>query len=155
MNFDNLKLRTKALIPLSVMALVVFAMVAFGASELSRLSDRASELIERRDVAASQMARASRYMLLASLSVLGSLLYDSDSPEGRAADEGFPKAITKAEGLIDEAMTLAPDKASEISKFKDRFQALMEKSLRPMQIGKIKWPRARNFRAKSTRRCAR
>ena len=87
MNFDNLKLRTKTLIPLLVMALVAFAMVAFGASELSKVSDKASEIIERRDMAGTQMARASRYMLLASLSVSGSLLYDSDSPEGRAAEE--------------------------------------------------------------------
>jgi methyl-accepting chemotaxis protein len=136
MNFDNLKLRTKTLIPLLVMALVAFAMVAFGASELSKVSDKASEIIERRDMASTQMARASRYMLLASLSVSGSLLYDSDSPEGRTAEEEFPKAITKAESLIDEAMTLAPDKAPEMSKFKDRFQALVEKSIRPMQIGK-------------------
>ena len=88
MNIDNLKLRTKTLIPLVVMAFVILAMVAFGALNLSSISNKASEIIEHRDMAVSRMIRSSRTMMQAPYSVFGTLLFDSGTPEGRAATKG-------------------------------------------------------------------
>ena len=58
MNIDNLKLRTKVLIPLTLMAAMVVAMVVFGATRLIGVSATASDIIEKRDLAAVELTRA-------------------------------------------------------------------------------------------------
>jgi methyl-accepting chemotaxis protein len=135
MNVDNLKLRTKMLIPLTMMALTVLAMVAFGATKLSGISAAANDIIDHRALAATTLVRATRSMILVPYSVFGSLFYDSDSQEGREADAGFPKSIGAADSLLDEAATLLPEKAAVIAKFKDRFDAIAEKAKAPLRIG--------------------
>ncbi len=135
MSIDNLKLRSKALIPLVVMAIVVLAMVAFGAMKLSAISDAASEIIEKRDYAVTRMIRASRTVLQTPYSVFETFVYDSDSPMGKVADEGFTKAITQTDQLLDSAATLIPDKSTEIGQLKSRFDALAEKAKTPFKIG--------------------
>ncbi|MGD1015913.1 MAG: methyl-accepting chemotaxis protein [Roseiarcus sp.] len=135
MNIDNFKLRTKILIPVALMALVVVGTVELSAVKLAAVSGAASEIIERRDMTAFQMARAGRFMFEAPYSAIGALFYDADSPEGRAAAEGFRNAAAGAGSAFDEAMKLAPDRASEISEFKERFQALVEKSKAVAKIG--------------------
>jgi hypothetical protein len=62
LKIDNIKLRTKILIPLALMAAGVLAVAAFGASRLARVSSTASEIIERRDLAAMVLAQASHLM---------------------------------------------------------------------------------------------
>jgi methyl-accepting chemotaxis protein len=135
MSVDNLKLRTKILIPLSLMGLVILAMAAFGAQKLSDISGKAREIIERRDMASVLIVRASRNMVMAPYSVFGALLYDPNGPDGRAAAEGFPKAVEQVNSLLDEVAKLTPEKAAEIASFKGRFQPLMEKSKQIIKIG--------------------
>ena len=62
MTIDNLKLRTKVVIPLMVMAAVVVAMVAFGATRLIGVSATASDIIQKRDLAAVELTRAANAM---------------------------------------------------------------------------------------------
>ncbi len=95
MNIDNLKLRTKSLIPLAVMAIVVFAMLAFAAQKLTSISETAREIMEHRDKAANYTARATLAMMMAPCSASGALIYDGSSPEGRAANSGFLDTIDK------------------------------------------------------------
>jgi methyl-accepting chemotaxis protein len=135
MSIDNLKLRTKTLIPLVVMALVVVAMVVFGALKLSSISEKARDIIERRDVGAADMTRASQRMLEAPYSAFGGLLYDPDSPEGKLAAQGFPKSIADANSFLDEAAKLIPEKKTDIAQLKDRFGAIAVKAKRPFEIG--------------------
>ncbi len=135
MSIDNMKLRSKALIPLAVMALVVMAMVAFGAMKLSAISGTASAIIEKRDLAATLLIRASRNAVLLPYSVFGALVYDSDSAMGKAANDGFAIAVTQTDQLLDSAATLVPDKSTEIGQFKSRFDVLAEKAKTPFKIG--------------------
>ncbi len=135
MSIDNLKLRTKSLIPLGIMSLVVLAMAAFGALELSAISGRAGVVIEQRNGAVIKMIRAARLTAMVPYSVLGAITYDDNSPEGRAAIEGYPQVIAGAEAMMEGAKTLAPDKAPEIAKFKDRFQALADLGRKPIKMG--------------------
>jgi diguanylate cyclase (GGDEF)-like protein len=135
MSLDDLGLRTKMLIPLMAIGLVVLAMVAFSGFELASTSGKASEIIERRVVAASDLGRASRGVVSTTYSLYGGLIYDSTSLVGRTADEGFPKAIAQVNAHLDEAMKLAPDKTPEIAIFKERFAAIVEKTKRPLEIG--------------------
>jgi methyl-accepting chemotaxis protein len=133
---DNLKLRTKTLIPLAIMALLVLAMVGFGAVKLSGVAGTASEIIEHRDVAAVQLARATRQMVTIPYSIFQTLVYDDSTPEGAAAGPLFARSVSQAESLLDEDMRLIPDKASEIAKFKDRLRGLVERAQRPLKIGR-------------------
>jgi len=135
MNFDNLKLRTKAIIPLSLMAFVIMAMVAFGASRLSNVSSTASEIIERRDLAAVVVSRASRNMQALPYSVASILLYDADSPEGRRAEAGFAEAKSRGDMLMNQALELLPEKRQELTAMKERFDVLAVEAGKPYQIG--------------------
>ena len=135
MSLDHLKLRTKMLIPLVVMALVVLAMVAFGSIKLASISEKASDLIEHRDLAGSRIARASRLITMTPYSVFGTLVYDGNTPEGKAAHAGFPTAVSGADTMLEEAMKLIPDKAADIGKLKERFDTLAEMAKKPLKIG--------------------
>ncbi len=91
MRIDNLKLRTKSLIPLAVMAIAVFAMVAFAAQKLIAISEAAGEIIDHRDKAANYAARAALAMMMAPYSVSGALIYDASFPRGTRGELGFPR----------------------------------------------------------------
>ena len=135
MFIDNLRLRTKILIPVVLMGLVVVGMAAFGAARLAVVSGKASDIIERRDMAAFQLDRASRHMLEAPHSAIEVLLDGADSPEGRTAADGFQKAAANTAAGLDEAMKLAPDRAAQIAKFKESFQRILDKSKSVLEIG--------------------
>jgi methyl-accepting chemotaxis protein len=132
MKIDNLKLRTKTLMPVVMMALTV---LAFGALKLSGISTAAEDIIEHRSLAATILVRATRNIVCVPYSIFGALVYDSGTPEGRAADAGFPKSIADTGSLLDEAAKLIPDKAEEIGKFRLRFGAIVEAAGAPLKIG--------------------
>ena len=136
MTLDNLKLGTKALFPLTIMALVVIGVIGFGAMSLHKVSSAAEAVIERRDVGLADLARASRRILEAPYSVFGILLYDANAPEGKVAADGFPKAVDRAVALLDQAAEQLPERAGEIATFKRRFIAVVEKAKKPIEIGK-------------------
>ena len=135
MTIDNLRLRTKMLMPLALMALTVMAMVAFGASKLSRVSSVASDIIERRGVALADMIRASRRVTAVPYDVLGNLSFDPQTPEGKATEDDFKQAIVDADALYLNAARLIPDRADKIGTFKDRFDAITVAAAAPFKIG--------------------
>jgi methyl-accepting chemotaxis protein len=135
MRIDDLKLRTKALLPLLVMVATVIVIVAFGALRFSELSSTANAIIQDRDRAAVQMLRVSRRMTLLTYDVLAVIGYGGGGPEGRAAISDFQTVEAEAQPLLDEAGRLLPDKATEIGSFKDRFAALAEKAKTPFRLG--------------------
>ena len=124
MRIDNLKLRTKVLIPLALMAMGVLAVAGFGATRLMRVSSTASEIIERRDVAAVELVHASRLMAAAPHAIFAILLYDQNNPQGQTSKQEFESLGPESVALLDRAASLLPDKAAEIAEFKKRFQAL-------------------------------
>ena len=123
---DNLKLRTKILIPLALMAAGVLVVAAFGATRLMRVSSMASVIIERRDLAAMEIARASHLMAAAPHAVFAILLYDKDDPQRETSKKEYQTLVPDSVALLDHAATLLPDRAAEIAKFKKRFQTLAE-----------------------------
>ena len=122
MNIDDFKLRTKILIPGALLVLVVFGMVAFSAAKLAAVSGVASDIIERRDMTVIHLARAGRFMFEAPYSAIEALFYDADSPEGRAAAEGFRKAAAGRQSGFDQAMKLAPDRAPKSPSSRSAFR---------------------------------
>ena len=134
MSIDNLKLRTKVLIPLALMATVVLAMVGFGANRLNGVAAVASDIIEKRDVAAVELTRAAGAMSGVTHAVFAVLLYDQDDPARKAAKNDFETMVPEAGRLLTQAAAHLPDKAAEIGKFKDRFAKIAEEAKEPMEI---------------------
>jgi len=131
---DNLKLRTKVLIPLALMVAVVMAMVAFGATRLIGVSATASDIIEKRDLAAVELTRAAQAMSGVPHAVFAILLYDQDDKARKAAKADFETLAPEAGKLLGQAAAHLPDKAAEIGKFKERFDKIAEAAKEPMQI---------------------
>ena len=135
MKIDNLKLRTKAMIPLLVMSLAVFGIVGFGAYRLDSLARSAGEIIAHRDKAAILVARATGTTMMAPYSVFGALVYDGSSPEGRTAQSDFSTEIDRVNSLLDSATQYLPDYASTFASFRTSFTEMVEKAKKPVAIG--------------------
>ena len=99
MSIDDLKFRTKSMIPLIVIAIAVCVMVGFNARQSTEFSRAASDVIEHRDVAVTKLVRATRLATLIPYSILGSLVYDSDKPEGQAAKKMYENDRRSGEQL--------------------------------------------------------
>jgi methyl-accepting chemotaxis protein len=134
MNIDNLKLRTKVVIPLMVMAAMVVAMVVFGATRLIGVSATASDIIEKRDLAAVELTRAANAMSGVPHAIFAMLLYDQDDKARKASKQDFETLVPETGKLLGLAAAHLPDKAAEIGKFKERFDKLAEEAKEPMQI---------------------
>ena len=128
MNINDLRLRTKSLIPLTLLALTLAGSVLFGASRLVEISSTASDIIENGDLAGVKLARANRLNAAIIVAIDGALLYDNGSAAGRAADQDIKAAPAEAEQLLREAAALLPDHAADIEKFAARVQAFANKA---------------------------
>ena len=120
MSVDDFKLRTKVLIPLVLMALGVLAVAALGAVRLIAVSSAASDIIERRNVAAVEIDSAAQMMDTIPHAIFAILLYDQKD-EGRAAwKKQFETLPPQTVALLDQAAAQLPDFAVEIVTFKER-----------------------------------
>jgi len=137
MRFDDLKLRTKTLIPLVGMAIVFAAVIASGALNLSNLTHRYGQLTTGVDPAIVRLSRASRIAVDISRDVYESLNYDSADPRAKAADADFEGAKDEADGSLDEAASLNPANADQYRAFKDRFDNLYQAALAPRAIAAV------------------
>ena len=135
MSIDDLKIRTKTLVPLGLMCLTALAMVAFSATRLMDVSHKASQIIERRDIAALNLSIAGRAIVYIPYSIFGAILFDSASPQGLATQKDFETTTKRGLDMLQAAAELIPDRAGEISKFEQRLQALGEKSKAPFEEG--------------------
>jgi methyl-accepting chemotaxis protein len=135
MHPDNMKMRTKALLPVGVMGLALLGTLGFGVTRLAQLNQQASDLIARADPAAVTLLRSSQAMALSTNFVFGALVFDGESAEGKGARGGFAEQVSKAQARLDDAARLAPEKADEIRKLKFRFQAWVEKAEGLMKPG--------------------
>ena len=135
MKVDNLKLSTKALIPLALMSLAVAGIVGFGAWRLDSLSRSAGEIIAHRDKAAIFIARATGTTMMAPYAAFGALVYDGSSPEGRTAQADFANQLDKFNSLMDQAGQYLPQLSSTFANFKTTERDIGEKGKTIVAIG--------------------
>ena len=128
MSIDDLRLRTKTLIPLGIMGLTVIAMVAFGASRLVGVSQSAGDIIENRDVAVFKIARAGRAIVQIPYAIDAAVLNDDKTPASDAAGKDIVEAPYLAQRLLSEAAGAAPDRAAALAKFRERVQELAQRA---------------------------
>jgi methyl-accepting chemotaxis protein len=134
MSLDNLALRTKTLIPTTLMAVIVLAMVGFGGLKLIGVSATADDLIERRALGTLALSRARVDLMAAVYDVFGALNFGSDAMQGKAAAEGFPTAIDDAKKRFDEATQLLPEKSDEIGILKQRLATIADAADKPFKV---------------------
>jgi len=132
--FDDLRLRTKTLIPLIGMAVVFAFVIAGGAFKLNDLTHRYGQIINGVDPAILRLSRASRIALEVSRDVYESLNYDASDPRSKQASADFTNNKTKGDQTFDEAITFNPAKADQYRAFKDRFDAIYDSARSPKAI---------------------
>jgi len=133
--FDNLKLRTKSLIPPLFMAALFIGVVGFGAGRLSAISNTTEAIVKGSDPALLAIARSGRTALKISFDVYRMLAHDGDSKAAKDAHEDFLILQAKGDDYFDKAINLAPSRAEHYKAFKARFDALIAQAQRPVQIG--------------------
>jgi methyl-accepting chemotaxis protein len=128
MSIENLRLRTKSLIPLGIMALTVIGMVALGASRLFSVSSAAGEIIEQRDFAAVELARAGRMIVQIPYAVDVSILNDGASSAAVEAKKNVAESPASADQLLKDVARRLPDHAAEVEKFRERARDIAQRA---------------------------
>ena len=134
MSFDTLSLRTKALVPMALMGIVIVAMVAVGGLKLSGLSATAGDVIERRALGTLALSRTRGLLMGAAYDVFGALDFGGDAMQGRNAAAAFPAAVDEAGKRFDEAIQLLPEKADEIVVLRQRFRTIADAAQKPFKV---------------------
>ena len=135
MSFNDLRLRTKLVAPLAVMALTVLTMAGFGADRLFGVSSAANDIIEKRDVAATKVVRAGRLIAGIPYAVDVSILVDDSAPAHAAALNDIQKGPGEADALLKEVEVDLPEHAAEIVKFRERSQVLIQHAMVVFKAG--------------------
>ena len=135
MSFDDLKLRTKILIPLVGMALVFAGVIALGTVRLNDLTHRYGAITGAADPAVLRLNRAARILNEIGRDVYAIVVYDSNDPRTKAATAHYASAKAKGDQSFDEAIKLNPAKADQYRAFKDRYDAIYEETKAPKAIG--------------------
>ena len=135
MSFDDLKLNTKTLIPLTGMALVFTAVIGVGVVKLNGLTQRYGEITSSVDPAILRLNRATRVANEMGRDVYGIVVYDPTDARAKAVASNYAAAKATGDQAFDEAISLNPTKADQYRTFKDRFDALYEETKAPKAIG--------------------
>ena len=124
---DNLKLKTKSMLPLALMAALFAGVVALSASTMSEVSSRYATLTEQTGPAATFVLRFNR---TTALMVIDGLLVQSyectkgDAARCAAAESSALAHETTARKNIDDAGSLDPSRTAELNAYKQRFEQI-------------------------------
>jgi methyl-accepting chemotaxis protein len=126
MNFlDNLKLNTKTLIPLVGMAVLIVGLVAMGATQLAQLQAQSSRIIEHNDPAIVYSVRANKALMGVGYDVYQILANIDGTHQAADVTKDFDKMVKRGDDTFDQAADSYPEKASDFSNFKARFDAIV------------------------------
>ncbi len=141
MFLDNLRIRTKALIPVVVLAIAVLTNVVVGSYKLSWFNTAAQDVIDRRDQGLASLLKATRTGNLLKITVFQSLMYADDAGASQAVSENeiekkiLRRLAPRTDDLIAEAAGLLPDHAAELAGLSKQFDAIAERAKSPFKIG--------------------
>ena len=121
---DDVKLRNKLLIPMVISSAAIGLIVAFGSSQLKSTSSEAQSIIQNRDAAVLKIARSARLISQAQNYAYVVLANSEEMETSKNAVKRYPEVKKKIDIYLDEASQLLPEKTSEITRIKDRFEAL-------------------------------
>ncbi len=135
MLLDNLAIRTKALIPVVVMALMVLMIVVVGAYQTAMLGAAANDMAVRQDRGLVAILTATRQVNRLKLTVFQSLIYDGSDISGSDKEKkAFVDAHTRANSLLAEAARLLPKHSTEITDLAKQFDGIVESAESPFNV---------------------
>ena len=124
---DNLKLKTKSILPLTLMAVLFGSVIAMSAGTMSEVSSRYAALETHMGPAATAVLRFNRTTAL--MVIDGLLIQSYECTQGDAAKCAAAEALareheTTARGNIDQAGSLDPSRLSEFDAYRKRFEQM-------------------------------
>jgi len=131
----KLKIPTKILALVIMVAAVGFILALFGSNALNQTTSQYSELVEEQMPVATQMARANRRATDIAYAGYRALAYDGNSQMGRAASEAEKASYASSNKLFDEAIKLQPGFKDKIEGFRTRMAQVHETAVRAIQQG--------------------
>ncbi len=114
---------------------IVVLTLVVAALGFHRINGQALEAAIQRNLASTELERASQAILTAPYAVLSLLEYDDNTEAGRDAPVVFRDAVRTAKRSMDEAARLLPENAVRIEELKARFEVLAEEAELPLSIG--------------------
>ena len=135
MAFDDLKLRTKVLIPLVGIGVLFAGVVAGGTIQLNSLTHRYNQITGGSDQAILRLNRALRITNEMGRDVYAGLVYDPSDARHGAVEANYAAAQAAGDKALDEAAVLVPAQADRYAGFKQRFDALVAEAQAPKAIG--------------------
>ena len=124
---DNLKLKTKAMLPLALMAALFAGVIAMSAITMSEVSARYAALETHTSPAVIAVLRFSRTTALLVIDGLLAQSYEctrGDAAKCVAAEASARGHETTARGYIDQADSLDPSRLSEFDAYRKRFEQM-------------------------------
>jgi methyl-accepting chemotaxis protein len=140
MTFDDLRLRTKSLVPIALMAVLMLGIAGLGSAKLVATSRKASEIIEKRDVAVTLVARVTTSVFAIGYDVFGAMDLNTLGDAGGRIAADYDKAVRQGRSLLDEAIAISPAEADTLAGFRKRFDAIVELTKKPFDIGNATSP---------------
>jgi methyl-accepting chemotaxis protein len=122
---DDVRLKPKLLVPLSLMAGIFSAVLLGGILQLAQQGRRTDHIVEHVDPALSLLSHSSLEVQGLGYDIYRILSYQAGTPEESAAIARFRATAGKGLLVFDEAAALDPDDAEEIMDFRLRLSALV------------------------------
>jgi methyl-accepting chemotaxis protein len=135
LNFDDLKISAKSLIPICVMGLLLVGITGLGALRLQDLTTGYSALVEHSDVAVAKLIRSNRLVGEIGYATHVIIDYDADNPVSKHAVKSFESIAQRTDALFNEAARLLPARSNEINAFRDRARSLVEAAKPAVALG--------------------
>jgi PAS domain S-box-containing protein len=136
MKFDDLKLRTKTLIPLVGMAVVFAGVIGVGTVKLNDLTHRYGQIASGVEPAMLQTVRGTRNASKVVREAYALLSYAADGSWAKKVTADFEASKAQSDEAFDKASRLNPAGADKYRAFKARFDAIYEAAKAPIAIGR-------------------
>jgi methyl-accepting chemotaxis protein len=133
---DDLRIRTKALLPIAVAVLAMLTLSIMSGLQLSSFTTRSSEIIEKRDKALIDLLQAARHVNRSLNIPLRSVLYDGDDKLLRYADETLAESIDLVGSNLRDAAALIPERGVELEAIAARYQTIRDDLKKVLAQGK-------------------
>ncbi len=123
--FDHLKISTKILTALLVLAAAFVACSGYTSLQMRAVTGQYRILTEHSAPAAVEVARATRQVNQIAYAAYRAITYEAASPEAALAAAAFDESVTKVYRNIDNAIRLEPQHAQALTAFRQRVDAVV------------------------------
>ncbi|WP_313009582.1 methyl-accepting chemotaxis protein [Brevundimonas vesicularis] len=132
---SNIKISTKIVGPLILLALVGLLGAGYSALQMQKLDSEFHELIDVENVAMVRMIRVNRSMQGLAYSTYQTFVYDGSSAQAQQAADRAKEQIATISKLLDEAQTTAPAWNEEIQRFRAPLAEITRLSEQSVALG--------------------